>query len=155
MRHHTFLVFVFKFIGIPLIVLIVYFGLNHSGFCFAKMRYLNTEEKIRWTFENLNAAGRLRVNIPGKEPKDVEFIKYKSFDEYIKENPNCCTFYASGGSPELPPPTFLQRIFGYHSGTFVRIYYKVRYFDNNGEKKSQIIKTESPLRNCGDIVTYH
>lgn len=154
MTHHTCLSRFFQLVGIPSIALIAYFGLNYSGFCFTKIRYLGTEEKIRLAFEELNAAGRLRIDIPGKEPKDVEFVKYKSFDEYIKENPNCCTFYASGGSPELPPPTWLQRICGYHSGTFVRIYYKVRYFDDNGKLKSQVIKADSALRNCGDTVTY-
>jgi hypothetical protein len=119
------------------------------------MCYLSTEKKIISTFNRLNNTSALRVNIPGKGFEDVEFIKYKSFDEYIKENPNCCTFYASGGSPELPPPSFLERIFGYHSGTFVRIYYKVRYFDDDGEQRSQVIKVDSALRNCGDTVMYH
>lgn len=137
------------------IILIAFFGLNYSGFCFSKMRYISTEEKIRWTFEELNAAWKLRINIPGKGFEDREFIKYENFNEYIKENPDCCTFYPSGGSPELPPPTLLQRILGYHSGTFVRIYYKVRYFDDNGKKKSQIINVERALRNCGKPFSYY
>ena len=141
-------------IALP-IISIAYIGLNYSGFCFAKMRYISTKEKIRWTFNRLNNTSALRVNIPGKGFEDREFIKYASFNEYIKEHPDCCTFYPSGGSPELPPPTWIQRILGYHSGTFVRIYYKVRYLDDSGKQKSQIIKVDSALRNCGDTVTYY
>jgi hypothetical protein len=112
--------------------LIAYFGLNFSGFCFAKMRYITTEEKIRWTFDDLNDASQLRVNISGRGFQDVDFVKYESFDKYIKENPECRTFYASGGSPELPPPTWLQRIFGYHSGTFVPVSYTHLTLPTNG-----------------------
>lgn len=146
--------YLFKLIGVLLLVLVIYFGLNYSGFCFAKMRYISTEEKIRWFFNDLNNARNLLIITPDKDFKDVEFIKHESFDEYIKKNPNCCQFYASGGSPELPPPTFLQRIFGYHTGTFVRIFFEVRYFDDSGKRKSQIIKAERALRNCGEAVTY-
>ena len=143
------------FSTIILFLIVSYFGLNYSGFCFAKMRYLSNEERIRLAFNSLNSANRLRVKIPGQGYEDREFIKYESFDEYIAENPDCCAVSPPRGSPELPPPSELGRMFGYHSGEYVRIYYKVRYLDDNGRQTSQVIKVDQPQRNCGDPVLYH
>ncbi|MBD2682724.1 MULTISPECIES: hypothetical protein [Nostoc] len=142
---------VFVFIGIPLTVLLAYFGLNYSGFCFAKMRYLSDEENIKLGFDALNNAEKLRINLAGKMQYS-EFIKYKSFDEYIKENPDCCAINPPGGS-DLPPPEYLERIFGYHSGKFVQINFKVRYLDE-AVTKYQKIRADIPLQNCGKVVSF-
>jgi len=144
---------VFVFIGIPLTVLFAYFGLNYSGLCFAKMDYISDEEKIKLTFDILNSAEELRIQIAGKM-QYRKFIKYESFDEYIKDNPDCCTVNPPGGS-DLPAPEYLERVFGYHSGKYVRINFKVYYLDETGLQKYQKIRADIPFQNCGKIVTYN
>ena len=139
---------------ILLFVIFSYFVLNISGFCFAKMRYLSSKERIRLAFNSLNSASRLRVKILEKGYEFRKFIPYESLEQYLKENPDCCEVSPPRGSPELPPPSMLGQMFGYHSGEYVRIYYKVRYLDDNGIQTSQVIKVDTPQRNCGEVVTY-
>ncbi|MFN6537665.1 MAG: hypothetical protein RM021_015015 [Nostoc sp. EkiNYC01] len=128
MIHRTSLLPVFVFIGIPLTVLFAYFGLNYSGFCFAKMRYLSDEERFRMVFDYQNERtdlGRSTYN----------YIKYASFDEYIKENPDCCSINP-GGPYEIRQSSFLDRIFGYDARDVIVINFKVRYIDENGNKRA-------------------
>ncbi|MFN6513358.1 MAG: hypothetical protein RMY29_002500 [Nostoc sp. CreGUA01] len=74
---------IFIFIGIPITILGIFYSLNYSGFCFAKMRYLSDEEKLRIAFNYCNKEDKLPVDVGGKI-KYYEHIKYASFDEYIK-----------------------------------------------------------------------
>jgi hypothetical protein len=141
MIDRTFLLLVLVFIGIPLSVLFAYFGLNYSGFCFAKMRYLSDEERFRMVFDYQNDRtdlGRSSYN----------YIKYESFDEYIKENPDCCSIN-TGGPYEIRQPSFLDRIFGYDAPDVIVIKFKVRYLDENGNKRSFETHFENTLQNCG------
>ena len=129
-------------------------ALISSGFCMKKMRYLSSEERIRLAFDSINSATELRVKIPGKGFEDRQFIGYSSFDEYLKKNPDCCAVNPPGGS-DLPPPSVFASMFGYHSGKYVRISYKIRYLDDNGNKLSRVIQIDQPQRNCGEVVTYN
>ncbi|MFN6569122.1 hypothetical protein [Dendronalium sp. ChiSLP03b] len=150
--HRTCFLAIFLLIGFPLTFLSIYFSLNYSGFCFAKMRYLSDEEKIKLAFYSLNNAEKLRIQIAGKM-EDRKFIKYKSFEEYIKENPDCCTISPPGGT-ETPSDSFLTRILGLHSGEGIRIKFKVRYLDENGLERFQEITTGIALQNCGKEVIF-
>ncbi|MGL4619759.1 hypothetical protein [Chroococcidiopsis sp.] len=134
----------FLFVGGVLLILFGYFGLNYSGFCFAEMRYLSNEEKIRAVFDYQNSRNRLPLdNLP-----DPKHIKYKSFDEHIALYPECCS--VNPGSPyEVPPTNFLDRIFGYDSGDVVVINFQVRYLDENGSLKTVSNRFDNYLQNCG------
>jgi len=140
------------FIGIPLAGLMAYFGLNYSGFCFAQMRYLTDEEKIRLVFEGQNSRDRLPIdNSPYPEYSPLQYpkhIKYKSFDEYIALYPECCSVNP-GGPYEVPPAEFLDRIFGYDSRDIVVTKFQVRYLDENGSLKTAETRLDNYLENCG------
>jgi hypothetical protein len=147
----------FLFVGGVLLIIFIYFGLNYSGFCFAEMRYLSDEEKIRAVFDYQNSRNTLPLdNAPDpKHVKDKSFdgynlahIKYKSFDEYIALYPECCSVNP-GGPYEVPPAKFLDRIFGYNSGDVVVINFHVRYLDENGSLKTVENRFENYLQNCG------
>ncbi|MFN6515749.1 MAG: hypothetical protein RMY29_014805 [Nostoc sp. CreGUA01] len=97
------------YIGFPLTILSIYFSLNYSGFCFAKMRYLSDEERFRMVFDYQNERTDL-LNIANVEGSIYNYIKYASFDEYIKENPDCCSINP-GGSYDIGQASFLDRIF--------------------------------------------
>ncbi|MBE9016815.1 hypothetical protein IQ272_11845 [Chroococcidiopsidales cyanobacterium LEGE 13417] len=137
----------FFFVCGVLLILFGYFGLNYSGFCFAEMRYLSNEEKVRAVFDYQNSRDRLPIkNFPGiKYPKH---IKYKSFDEHIALYPDCCSVNPGGGY-EVPPTEFLDRIFGYDSGDVVVINFQVRYLDENVSLKTVENRFDSYLQNCG------
>jgi len=144
----------FLLIGFPLTILSIYFSLNYSGFCFAKMRYLSDYEKLKLAFDSLNSAEKLRTPIAGKI-QYREFIKYKNFDEYIKENPDCCTINPPGGVEVPIPDSFLNpRILGLDSGEGIRIKFKVRYLDENSLQRHQEITTGIALQNCGKVVVF-
>ncbi len=131
------------FLGIPLAI--GYFGLNYSGFCFAQMRYLSDEEKIRSVFDYQNARSELPINF-----KYYEHIKYESFDEYIKENPDCCKINSKRGH-DVPVPWFLDRIFGFNSGDFIFIDFKMRYVDEKGKQRIKTLNFENAVQNCGKV----
>ncbi|MEH2316023.1 hypothetical protein [Nostoc sp.] len=63
-------------------------------------------------FNYRNSQSTLPVYTLDKSIKFYEHIKYASFDEYIKENPNCCSINP-GGDDEIGQASFLERIFGY------------------------------------------
>ncbi|MDJ0597871.1 MAG: hypothetical protein QNJ37_03375 [Crocosphaera sp.] len=134
-------------VGLPLTALITYFGFNYSGFCFAQMRYLSDEEKIRRVFDYQNSRNTLPIeNFSGVwYPKH---IKYNSFDEYIALYPDCCSVNPGGGY-EVPPAKFLDRIFGYDSRDIVVIYFQVRYLDENNSLKIGKKRFDNYLTNCG------
>ncbi|MDJ0615784.1 MAG: hypothetical protein QNJ63_03385 [Calothrix sp. MO_192.B10] len=113
------------------------------------MRYLSDEEKIRSVFDYQNARSELPINF-----KYYEHIKYESFDEYIKENPDCCKINPPRGS-DLPPPRFSDRIFGYHSGELIVINFKVRYIDDSGKRRIKEIRIDRSLHNCGKIFSWN
>ena len=146
-KHRDRILKIFLFVGGVLLILSVYFSLNYSGFCFAEMRYLSDEEKIRAEFDFQNSRNRLPIkNFPGiKYPKH---IKYKSFDEYIALYPECCSVNP-GGPYEVSPAKFLDRILGYNSGDVVVINFKVRYLNENGSLKTGEKRFENYSRNCG------
>jgi hypothetical protein len=150
MIHRTSLLPVFLFIGIPLSILSIYFSLNSSGFCFAKMRYLSDYEKLQGAFDFQNHRDKIPAIIPGKKEQLYDYIRYKSFDEYIKQNPDCCSINP-GGPYDLPPPDFLDRIFGFHSGDAIVINFKARYLDEIGKQRIKEYKVEHAVQNCGQF----
>jgi len=148
---------IFIFIGIPITILGIFYSLNYSGFCFAKMRYLSDEEKLRIAFNYYNKEDKLPVDVGGKI-KYYEHIKYASFDEYIKENPNCCSInhgetYKIAQSSFIPESSFLDRISGLGFRDLTVINFKVRYLDENGNQRVQEVRLGNTLRNCGRPVS--
>lgn len=137
------ILFLTLFLGIPLAIF-GYFGLNYSGFCFAQMRYLSDEEKLRSVFEYQNARKYLHAN--GLR----EHIKYGSFDEYIKENLDCCKIN-SEKTHDVPVPWFSDRIFGFNSGDFIFTDFKVRYVDEKGKQRTKEVRFENAVQNCGKV----
>ncbi len=139
------------FLAVPLSFIVGCASLNYSGFCFDKMRYLSDEEKFRILFE----AGNNRETVPIKTVikeaihfKSYERIKYEGFEQFMESNPNCCAI-DPGGPYDVAPSNFWDRIAGYDSGEVIVFTYIVHYIDENGERKSQKIKTENVLQNCG------
>ncbi|MGJ5628722.1 hypothetical protein [Nostoc sp. CALU 1950] len=148
---------IFIVIGIPLSLLSIFYSLNYSGFCFAKMRYLSDEEKLRMAFDYNNREDKLFV-YGGGTVKSYQHIKYASFDEYIKENPDCCSInygepYKIAQASFIPESSFLDRISGLGFRDLTVINFKVRYLDENGNERVQEVRFGNTLRNCGRPVS--
>ena len=153
MNRRTHCAYLFNYLlilGIPLAFLVVCLGLNSLGFCFTEMRFLSNEDKIQSVFNYQNKRTDL-LNIVHVEKSSNRYIKYKNFDEYIKENPNCCKINP-GGPYDIPPPSLLYPILGgFPSGDVVVINFKVRYLGENGKQKSEQISFENVVTNCGKV----
>jgi len=125
--------------------------MNYSGFCFAEKRYLSYDEKIRIVFNHYNLQSQRTTEIWDDFNKKikVKYLPYTSFEEFLKLNPNCCGINLSKGY-DLPPPEFLDRITGYHSGEVIDRNFKFRYASENGyiERKGS---GGTILTNCGRV----
>lgn len=135
---------------------ILFFLLNLSGFCFAKMRWLSKEEKIESVFNYLNNRGKLTVDTFENGVLTVEshkHIKYSSFEEYVEQYPDCCAVNPGGGY-DLPPPSMIEQMFGFNSGDVIVIKFNVRYLDENKEIKTKEMISENFIQNCGKVYNF-
>ncbi len=145
---------VYLIFGIPLFVLIFIGGMNYSGFCFAKMKYLTYDEKVLIVFNDTNNKGlgewRRTTVDGGKSYSVLKIIPYASFEEFTKENPNCCGIKRG---TEISPSDFFDLIAGngYNIDERVTINYKVRYLDKNGNDSSTDLKLDRVVTNCGKV----
>ncbi len=140
-------------VGIPLSVLTYIGAKNYSGFCFAQNRYLTHDEKILIVFNHVNRATKMRIGgNGGKNYSDVKTIPYGSFEEFTKENPNCCEVDVKGRYGfEIPPPDFFDRITGYNANEIITINYKFHYINKNGRDNTHYIEGYQVLTNCGRV----
>ncbi len=150
MRMKIFIVVCWFFFGLPLILFSIYASLNYSGFCFDEMRYLSDEEKIRTVFEMRNQQDTIYVKTEDRGWQRYEQVKYESFEQFMKMNPNCCAL-DPGGPYELPPPDFIDRITGYNSGEVMARKYTLYYLDENDRQIPKKYNTLSFISNCGRI----
>lgn len=147
-------IIIFLALGIPLSVLIYIGAKNYSGFCFAQNRYFTDEEKFRIVFNDINS--KLNTTILVSEGqnyvrKSVQRIPYNSFEEYKKENTNCCKTSTRIPS-EIPKEELDERIFGLDSGVTVALDYKTKYFDKDSNYYGAIDYTHYYiLTNCGKV----
>ncbi len=138
-------------LAVSLTIIVGCASLNYSGFCFDEMRYLSDEEKFRILFEAGNQRDTVPIRTVTKNAihfNAYERIKYEDFKQFVEMNPNCCAINP-GGPYDTAPSNFWDRITGYDSGEVIVITSIVHYIDENGERKSQKIKTEDVLQNCG------
>ncbi len=136
---------VFALSGLFLIGIILPASLNYSGFCIAQGRYLSDDEKIRAVISYHNNRDTLPVGT-----HNYQQISYRSVEEFLAKNPNCCA--VDPGVPVgIPPDSFFNRVIGLDSNKPVIVNYKMMYIDDHGIRSSQSIKFENVLTNCGKV----
>lgn len=128
----------------------IFFALNYSGFCFRKLRYLSSEEKIEFLFNIWNkSSGRRDLFIDGEYKVLERKKRYANFDEFLAKHPNCCDV-----NPESPydtgPPNFVDRITGYDSGSMIRLKFNEEYIDSDGNVLIKKVQVLDRLQNCGE-----
>lgn len=131
------------FLGVSFALFLIYAGLNYSGFCFAKMRYLSDEDKFKKYFFEIVQRDTILIN----EGQNYKRIKYESFEEFMESNPDCCAMVPSPGAYKTA--NFWPRITGFHSGEVTVMNYTIYYLDENGEQRSLESKMKVIQQNCG------
>lgn len=139
-----------KIIIISTLLLLTPFSLNYSGMCLSKFRWLSDEERIILSIERIIKRENVAIETKHSGTQYFKQINYKSVDEFISKNPECCQINPKGGY-DLPPPTLTSRILGGNSGDVVRIKFTAKYLDIYGENKTKVIKSDGVQTNCGRI----
>ena len=135
-----------------LVIILVVGSLNYSGFCWSKMRYLSESdtEIIRKMFNRINSFKNVPIQTKDKGMQYFELIKYKSFEFFMEQNPDCCAI-ESVSLYEIPENRFIDRITGFNNGKVIEIDYIVRYLDENGIQNQKKIQHTKIIKNCGEI----
>ncbi|NEQ39498.1 MAG: hypothetical protein F6K40_25860 [Okeania sp. SIO3I5] len=136
------------FLGVSLALFTIYAGLNYSGFCFAKMRYLSDKERYRYVFERINQPGYISIrdeqnNENGRQY--YESIPYESFRQFLESNPDCCAII----SYAITPRWDWERITDFDSGEITILNYTSYYLDENGKRRSTEVNWQVIQQNCG------
>lgn len=145
----------FFVVGTATTLVLAYFALNYSGFCFSEMRFLSDEKKVKLVFNVINSKDSILLDNPNySNHTKLEYIKikpYESFEEYIKKYPACCGINTKSAY-DLAPPDLLDRIFGYNSGDVVSVNYYARKKDVSNTEETVLFKFEERIQNCGTLL---
>lgn len=76
--------------------------------------------------------------------------KYDSFEQFRAQHPDCCEI--NPNKPiELPPPSFIDRVTGYYSGSVILLQFQERFLDKDGDVIIIDLEVANALQNCGEI----
>ncbi len=132
-------------LGVLLLAVVWWPGMNYFGFCHASGRFLTDREKIDAAIEDAIAPYPPPLASLGNYPP-TEPIPYASIAEFRRLNPDCCTL--SKSARKAPDVSFLSRIKGTNS-TYVLVNFLVRFRDEHGNPLSEPARTFSAITNCG------
>ncbi len=129
----------FLLVLVPVTLLIGYRGYkSYNGYCFEQDRYLSDGEKIRSAIQFA-----MSVDATGEN-----HIPYISVDEFVAENPDCCSLNRTSSTAYTP--SLLDRLSGTSNG-YVHIKFKSRSQGANVEITTKSIETEPAVTNCGRV----
>lgn len=144
-----------------LFLFFVYGALNYSGFCFREMRYLTDAEKKRIAVELVSSGkftngGYYSSSGSGKSDRWEKALPYESVEEFLMENPDCCTLVPKERryGDEFDPPTLWERLSG-KNNYCVFVEAQIKYLRGPlGEGWKEGVGDEinkRPLRGCFDF----
>jgi hypothetical protein len=130
-------------------------GMNYYGYCHAEGRFVPDAEKIDaavtrvlWAYPpplpiyRIENGQRKLVDI--RSPANP--IPYANRDEFLRENPNCCTL--TDTEREGQEVTLMSRLTGKIS-TYVTVRYQVKYRNAAGDTIVEPSQTFRAIDNCG------
>ncbi|MDX1977286.1 MAG: hypothetical protein SFT94_06400 [Pseudanabaenaceae cyanobacterium bins.68] len=132
--------------GASIAIIVFLAGMNYSGYCLAKNRYLTDEEKSKITFEYISRAFKAHY-------KYEYYFPYKNYEEFKQKNPDhsrVVSHLLTEG--RIPPVDFLSRIGGM-SGNTIIINYMLRYINVGGNEKTKRVQEEFYITNCGRVLS--
>lgn len=131
-------------------IVIVRSGLNYAGYCLAEGRWLTDEEIFRKQIARIIQQDKIYLQLPKRGNVHYKAVKYKSVEEFLKQNPNCCKMHRFGPDGGVGI-SFRAKINGdYLDG--MGIYYKARYLDKTGKIKELNRSVYPIVNNCGDLI---
>jgi hypothetical protein len=90
------------------------------------------------------------TSIDGKTRMEISGIPYVSKDEFINENPDCCSIVSFNTPRDSGPQfTLFDHVRG-DAAKLVSIKYKYRWTED-GQLKTKIIDNYLGLKNCGEV----
>jgi hypothetical protein len=105
-----------------------------------------------------NVAERLQLRIEKITATEIRnnVIPYKSVDEFMRVNPNCCRFTQSYGADGVPDPdlSFAHEVFS-TIYRYVLVEYKIRYKNKNVMIASIDGGVLVPMSRCGKVLSYY
>jgi hypothetical protein len=79
-------------------------------------------------------------------PRPKTFIPYTSQNEFMALNPDCCAVETS--TPNVRKIRIMDRVSG-RIAAYVRVRYRVRYVDESGTAREQIVEPYYAITTCG------
>lgn len=144
---------IFLFIFLALILAgIVRWSLNYSGVCIPEKRILSDEEKIHIAADHINKHDLLvlsSIHECRSSEMGCNYIRYKSADDLISQNPNCCSV-SVWDTQTILDSSFSYRIAGSYAGT-IEVDFKANYKDKEGQLKGAQVKRLALMGNCGHV----
>ncbi len=142
------------------VALALWGAINMSGFCWSEGRHLSDDEifhrVIKTEYLESEFLSLSVIQRKSGEQNIQKHIKYKSLEEFLKLNPDCCAFYNgfslgnkrvdSGSHKRLP--SFYHRFFGI-AWRAIAVRYKVFYLNHEGIKKFVSYGFTSWTNSCG------
>lgn len=134
-------------------------GMNYTGYCHAEGRYLSDDEKIRPAIQFVldryppTISKTIERNVNGVIQKSdfwyapEQPVKYRDIAEFMAINPDCCELSMRTG--EGRGGALLDRVTGYFS-TYVIVWFKVRYLDENNIENYGKKGMAVAIKNCGE-----
>lgn len=159
-KKHPIKIFSLLIFGVPLAWLMFLGAQNYAGYCIAEKRFLPDEEKIRLALEQAERFAPVQKFLYNPRTEKREKIKpeykyapYKSIDDLLKQNPDCCAVHYESGAKfgeGIPPRHFWDRVFG-SKAAYVTIDYAGHYGNIYGDEDVRRIKWMVLIKNCGEI----
>jgi len=134
---------------------------NYQGICSETQVKLSDAEKINLAIEALisyypkdervlnnflrEVANPESEKLSGKKP-----IPYKDLDDFHDYNKDCCEVLPQSKDIDSPPVNIIDRLSGSLS-SFVKVKYKIRYFDEFRNKQKVASEVTYRISNCGYI----
>jgi hypothetical protein len=119
--------------------------LNITGYCWERSKYISYEEKIKAIYGQISTARGTVVN------PLVDFIPYSSFEEFSKENPDCCEVNYVGAG-EIGNPGLFRSLMDKH---YERIKVKYKIFYNYKDKRYFEYRIyDTAVTSCGGIARF-
>ena len=130
-------------------------ALNYSGYCYAKGRYLSDQEHIDLAVQYIFNSYPPVVDIFERESDKLTFvdrmrpikpIMYSSIEEFYRVNENCCEITRTGKKGYTA--SMSSKLAG-GLDNFVRVKYRVKYEDSDGDIVEVIEESFVAMTNCG------
>lgn len=128
-----------------------------SEYCFKKAKWVSDQEKITAAinfvlevYPFIASRERLAKTTNSLQPgNNYTPIDYKSLDEFMKLNPDCCKIVRD----ENYQPNIMETVLFSRSSSLVQVRYKLRYISFDGKSTERQVVERHQFTTCGEHVS--